>query len=427
MHSRPALSVDSLPAPFEPTRTAVLLVRVAYLAICAASVQALRSGLAGRPEWCYLRAAGSDAAAMLGPDQPMFGYLPGVFGILRGLLSGGEVTGLVVLTACNGAAAMRLMQMICRGLPGVFVEPPAKLRPWLHVLCAVTLVPAIRNSQLVVPSMLLVVYGLRANRSLVRAALLAIAVVLKTLPAVLLGLLLVRGDVRTVRTALLVLAATSYALAALALGWHQAWYAHLDWPAQVSAHEPTAALRGAFVPSLNDNQSIVAVAVRVAPWWLAPALPGLRYALLATLTFLTVAATWRHRHELDCTSTLPVWLAYTVLAAPFCRYYYVPLLLPGLAYELSQRAGGGRLVLGAVATVLVCLARCDVALIALASGAFVLAWRRLRSQSTMQSGLTRTSASPAQPKEALRRAEHPAMVPTAARPSVNPLHSADLP
>ena len=368
MHSRPALSVDSLPAPFEPTRTAVLLVRVAYLAICAASVQALRSGLAGRPEWCYLRAAGSDAAAMLGPDQPMFGYLPGVFGILRGLLSGGEVTGLVVLTACNGAAAMRLMQMICRGLPGVFVEPPAKLRPWLHVLCAVTLVPAIRNSQLVVPSMLLVVYGLRANRSLVRAALLAIAVVLKTLPAVLLGLLLVRGDVRTVRTALLVLAATSYALAALALGWHQAWYAHLDWPAQVSAHEPTAALRGAFVPSLNDNQSIVAVAVRVAPWWLAPALPGLRYALLATLTFLTVAA-----------------------------------------------------------TVLVCLTRCDVALIALASGAFVLAWRRLRSQSTMQSGLTRTSASPAQPKEALRRAEHPAMVPTAARPSVNPLHSADLP
>lgn len=325
----PAAAVRTVSGPAAPW---VLLPLVGGAALGA--VTAVGKWARGEPEWSYYRDLVTQPLAVAtGPDEKLFGYIPGAKALLTPFVEAGAA-GYFLFLALSLASVLLLYTLLRKaGRPGGGGERNlAHDGLWLSACMAGPAYLALQNNQLVTLSALLtvlaLVHGLRGREGL-GAALLGGAVFLKTLPLLLLPMLVLLGRWRmAVYTALFVPVA-SLMLAAATDGIPSSVYHHLAWPHQVMEQSPLDIFEGDTPRSMSTNQFFLAYLTRASLLVDAPLLAQsfflLKAASLLVLCILTVKA--RRSPELHGTIAT-VWLAWLVFIAPFGRYYYVLFLVP---------------------------------------------------------------------------------------------------
>ena len=333
------MSPHSRQAWFEACRW-LRWVPVAVLAgvLLAAGHTAYRAGLKDKPEWPYLRMmALLEPSESMGGDKMCFGYLPGFAAVVRPFFVN-ETVGLPLFIAVNLASVV-----------GIF----ALLRPWLKiddgpsasdavnrlwrdgVLVSLLVAPAylaIQNNQIVAPSVFLLLAAWRwieRGRWTWGASLLSLACLVKSLPLTLVGYLLLTRRFVTAGLTVAVLGVVSLVACAALFGVGESWRAHLHFPQSVRMQEPARALSGEPPISYNDNQSLAAIIIQSSAMIGEHAAWLLRYGIFAISALVAGGCTWRFGRETGYErQTFLMWLAWTVLAAPFGRYYYLLFLVP---------------------------------------------------------------------------------------------------
>lgn len=296
--------------------------------IVAGILRGWQKAIAGRPEWSYWEQLATQSwQDVSGADKDIFGYLPG-FALLVKPFFLVEPVGLVVFLLLNAICAVGIIIMLRR----YFRPDDERVHPALLLMTTIALYLSLQNNQVVVPSMFLTLVGYFAimNHSGRGVVALAMAILIKTLPATLFLLLALIGRLRLAIAAGLVLAALSFSLAGISEGWRVSFDAHIGFVEQVSAQNPNRALADTQAPpSLSNNTSLSAAVVQLAPV-LGNTLPRIMNLViflgsLALVGYLSFASSRR----LDNTAmVLALWLSWTIMAAPFGRYYYLVFLLP---------------------------------------------------------------------------------------------------
>jgi len=297
--------------------------------IAAGLLKGFQNATAGRPDWCYWEALATQPwMEVVGPDKALFGYLPGFAPLIYPFIALPHQLGLLAFLAINAACCWGIGSVLKRSRH----EPERPLPTALVVMLAIPMYFSLQNNQVVAPAALLALCGATwiTRGSSWGALALGFAALIKTLPIVLLCPLVLLGHWRMALLAGLALASLSLGLFALTEGISTSLEAHLRVPEQLGAQNPNRILTGGEVPSsYSDNMSLSAAMI------------GLRGILGDSLThfvnlgwfagtlLLTIFATLRGRgRKLPPMAWLGLWLSWTVLAAPFGRYYYLLILTP---------------------------------------------------------------------------------------------------
>lgn len=329
-----------------PDRSSLLLL----IGIVAGIWRAWQKGVAGRPEWSYWQQLATQSwQDVAGADTAIFGYLPG-FALLIKPFFLLETLGLPVFLLLNAMCALGIIIMLRRHFrPGGEDAHPALL-----LMTAIALYLGLQNNQVVIPSMFLTIVGYFSimGHSKHGVVALALAVLIKTLPATLFLLLTLIGRLRLAIAAGLMLGLLSFSLTAISEGWRVSLDAHLGFFEQVSAQNPNRALTDAQAPrSLSDNTSLSAAVVQLAPALGDTLARILNLAVflgsLALTCYLSFASS---RRPNNAPMVLALWLSWTILAAPFGRYYYLVFLLPAwwVLWPKAPANGYTPLLLGAL-------------------------------------------------------------------------------
>jgi len=309
--------------------------------IVAGIGRAWQKAIAGRPEWSYWQQLATQSwQDTAGADKEIFGYLPG-FALMVKPFFLLEPLGLVVFLVLNAMCGIGIIIVLRRH----FQPDGESAHPALLLMTAIALFLGLQNNQVVIPSMYLtlVAYFSIVNHSKRGAVALALAILIKTLPATLFLLLTLIGRLRLAIVAALVLGILSFSLAGISDGWRSSLDAHLGFVEQVSAQNPNRALTETQAPrSLADNTSLSAAVVRLAPD-LGNTLPrilnlGIFLGSLALACYLSFVSS---RRLDNAPMVLALWLSWTIMAAPFGRYYYLVFLLPAWWLLWPKAPAGG--------------------------------------------------------------------------------------
>lgn len=286
------------------------------------------------PEWAYYRDFVFQSLAFAtGPDEKLFGYLPGAKALLTPFVRT-EPLGYFVFLALSVAAIFILFDLIERCfLPPAPDAAGVRRRVFrLSVCLAAPSFLALQNNQLVSFSVCLAAAGVvLAFRNKARTAglTLGVAILLKSLPLPLLGLLVLTGRFRAAFYALLAVGALSFSLASITDGIGPAIDNHIEWPHMVSEQNPLETFEMDVPRSLEANQSPLAFATKLAVWsgfsglaFMTQGLVFLSLGALAVATFLL-----RQKPETRWLLAV-VWMAWLPWAAPFGRYYYILYCAP---------------------------------------------------------------------------------------------------
>lgn len=315
---------------------------VLAVVIAAGALSGFQSAIQGQPEWCYWEALATQPwLEVVGPDKMLFGYLPGFAALIRPFFALSQPLGLLLFLAINAGSCWGIAIVLKR----MRDEKDRPLPMALVVMLAIPMYLSLQNNQVVAPAVLLALCGviwiMRGNSW--GALALAIAALIKTMPVTLLLPLVLVGHWRKALLAALAVASLSIGFYAASEGIGTGLEAHLDLPAQWSAQNPNRILTDGEIPSsYSDNMSLSAVMIGLrgilgdGPTLLVN-LSWFVGTLLLTL-FATVRSQRREHHPM---AWLGLWLSWTVLAAPFGRYYYLLLLTPTWSW-LWPRAGGVR-------------------------------------------------------------------------------------
>lgn len=317
-------------------RTKYIAFGVIGLSVLAGMIRATGQWVKDRPEWLYYRElVNTNLLDAMGPESPIFGYLPGFKALLIPF----------VATEPFGFFAFLLLNVLsCIGIL-VFVRThfgsdrrDANGLLWLAFCSAVPIWFTLQNNQLVAPSVLLTLLTFSCmwkGREWSAGLLLVLAVLIKTLPLPILAFPLVRRQWRTVLVAGVALPVFSVGLAALTDGIDASVQSHIRWPEQVMAQDPAKLLDGAEPNSFGSNQSPSAEVVRLARSLDIELLVWLPKALsIAALFFLAYLSIKRQADKATFWSHAAAWLAWVAFAAPFGRYYYLLFIVPA-AYCLG--------------------------------------------------------------------------------------------
>lgn len=350
-------------------RLARALSVVAFLplavALVAGAIVAVGRWNSGEPEWSYYRTlARLPLAESTGPDEKLFGYLPGARALIAPFVWTEPVGFFAFLAAsvasCVGAAFVLRRARPVRSVaarPGEISASASPLERLLHdrlladlwlscCLCA-PIYFALHNNQLVSFGFALALAALaRAGRlggaasgahdaspearaDLAVGALLAIGALFKTLPILLAGFLFLSGRRRAAFATAGILAALGFSLAAFTDGPRASLDAHLAWIPMVTQQDPTRVLEGDVPWSFDVNQSALAYAVRLAVA-LDSDLPvrGARAAGTLAVAVLALATFRARRDRSRDLAFVAAWMAWIAFAAPFGRYYYLLFCVP---------------------------------------------------------------------------------------------------
>ena len=362
-----------------PDRIGLLLVA----GVVAGIWRGWQKATAGRPEWSFWQQLATqswqDAA---GADKDIFGYLPG-FALLVKPFFLVEPLGLIVFLLLNAICGIGIIIMLRRH----FVPDGSGIHPALALMTAIALYLGLQNNQVVIPSMFLTLlaYFSIMDHSGRGTIALALAVLIKTLPATLFLLLTLIGRLRLAIVAALVLGVLSFSLGAISESWRVSLDAHLGFLEQVSAQNPNRALTEAQAPpSLSNNTSLSAAIVQLAPA-LGKTLPRmLNLVIFLGSLALTCYLSFTSSRRLDnAPMVLALWLSWTIMAAPFGRYYYIIFLLPAwwLLWPKAPARGHSTALLAALwlIALLPLGSRSGAIFLALVIGTFLAcAWRVFR-------------------------------------------------
>jgi len=329
-----------------PDRSSLLLL----IGIVAGIWRAWQKGIAGRPEWSYWQQLATQSwQDVAGADTAIFGYLPGFALLVKPFFLLGPL-GLPIFLLLNALCAAGIVIMLRRH----FRLGGEDAHPALLLMTAIALFLGLQNNQVVIPSMFLTMVGYFSimNHSKRGAVALALAVLIKTLPATLFLLLTLIGRLRLAIATGLILGLLSLSLTAISEGWSVSFDAHLGFLEQVSAQNPNRALTDAQEPrSLSDNTSLSAAVVQLAPA-LGDTLPRiLNLAIFLGSLALACYLSFASSRRLDnAPMVLALWLSWTIMAAPFGRYYYLVFLLPAwwALWPKEPANGYAPLLLGAL-------------------------------------------------------------------------------
>jgi hypothetical protein len=312
------------------------------LGIIAGIVRAWQKAMAARPEWSYWeQLAMHPWQDVAGADKDIFGYLPGFAAVVKPFFLAPHPLGLLAFLSLNAVCSIGMVLILRR----YFWPVGERIHPAMLLMTGICIFLALQNNQVVVPSMYLTLVGffaIMANRLLGSIAL-AIAVLVKTLPATLFLLLALIERFRLAVIAGIMLVVLSVSLSTLTDGWQTSFDAHLDFVEQVSAQNPNRTLTDSEAPrSIGNNTSLSAAIVQLAPA-LGPVVPRLLNLaiFLGTLALVCYLSFVSSRRLGNAPLVLALWLCWTILAAPFGRYYYLVFLLPAWWLLWPKNPAGG--------------------------------------------------------------------------------------
>lgn len=300
------------------------------IAIAAGVAGAAVKRAEGEPEWSYYRElVRLSLAESTGPDEKIFGYLPGAKALLAPFVLT-EPAGYVAFLGLGVASCVGMFLLLRRRAPDGSPDPWSDA--WLSLCMAGPVYLALQNNQLVTFSAFLAFLALEragARREGAAATALAFAALIKTLPVVLVGHLVASGRLRAGAGAALLLATLSLGFGALTEGPVASVDRHVEWFSQVSEQDPGDVFEGDVPASLDVNQSPLAYATRIALAFDAPSVAIVFRIVAAAGLALAAFASFRGRGDAGALRTAgALWLAWIAFATPFGRYYYLPLCVP---------------------------------------------------------------------------------------------------
>lgn len=319
------------------------------LGLVAGSIGALRKWVVGKPEWCYYRMmVGETLEKATGPDEKLFGYLPGAKALLTPFVrlepAGYYLFLLLSVVSCLGVFIV-LRKSIQKP---IFQRQRLKADLWLSICLAAPTYLAIQNNQLVSFSFFFLLCAFAAARNQWgRSAgiLFAFAALVKTLPLVASGFLVLTGRWRSVFWGLALLVVFSFGLAAWTDGSTASYALHRIWPSQVSEQNAMEILEGDVPFSFDVNQSPSSQMVRLAMVFDTVAIAYVwQFVFWASLCALCLFTLLKRDFEGGYWIKAAAWLAWIAFAAPFGRYYYLLFCVP-LWYLLGWPSGGARITL----------------------------------------------------------------------------------
>jgi len=303
------------------------------LAILAGMLRATGKWVAGKPEWMYYtRLVDQKLLDAMGPDKPIFGYLPGFKALLIPFVAT-EPAGFFVFLLLNALSCAGTLWLVFTHFTARRGDAVAFL--WLALCSAVPVWFVLQNNQLVGPAVfltLLAFLAMRKGREWSAGLLIALAILVKTLPLPLLAFPLVRRQWRTVMTAMIAAPVLSVALAALTDGLDASVASHIRWPAQVMAQNPEKLIVEKTEPSsFYSNQSASAELIRLASAFDLVQLVWLPKVVAGVSLLILIAFSAKRREE-DAVfwSCVAGWFAWVAFAAPFGRYYYLLFIVPAV-------------------------------------------------------------------------------------------------
>ncbi len=315
---------------------------LAGLGILAGIVRAWQKAAAGRPEWSYWeQLAMHPWQHVAGADKDIFGYLPGFAALIKPFFLLAHPLGLLAFLSLNAICSIGIVFILRQHFWPVGVQ----IHPAILLMTGISIFLALQNNQVVVPSMYLTLvafFAIMANR-LRGSIALAIAVLVKTLPATLFLLLALINRFRLAVIAGITLGVLSVSLSTLTDGLQTSFDAHLDFVEQVRAQNPNRSLTDSEPPrSIGNNTSLSAAIVQLAPA-LGPVVPRLMNlaVFVGTLALVCYLSSVSTRRLSNAPLVLALWLCWTILAAPFGRYYYLVFLLPAWWLLWPKYPAGG--------------------------------------------------------------------------------------
>ena len=322
---------DNKPALLGPLR-AVLNDRcslIVLLGILVGIGKGLRKIGRGEPEWSYWeRVATQSWRVVGGPEEDFFGYLPSFAVLIKGFFAPPLMVGAFLFALVNTASCVGLLAL----LRAEIWKDSRRLDPCLAFITGVTMMMSLQNNQVVATSVFLAVlaFVLIQKNAWLGSVALAIAVIIKTLPATLFLLLALTRRFRLGLLAVIVLLVVSVGVSAIPDGLEFAVDVHVGFPAKVRAQDPNRLLTEGVAPrAFKSNMSVAAAVVRLAPSiGRTPALILNRSIFFATLILASCLSFVGIRRGVAPVSILALWLAWTIFATPFGRYYYLLFLLP---------------------------------------------------------------------------------------------------
>ncbi len=329
---------------------------ILILGILAGVVRGYQKAVDSRPEWNYWEhLATSSWQDVVGADQPVFGYLPGFAALVKPFFVFEQPIGLLLFLVVNAACSVGILII----LRDRFWNDGDRLHPALALMTAITVFLGLQNNQVVAPSLLLTLiafFAIMRNQK-VGVIALSLAVLVKTLPATCFLLFALIRRFWLAVLAGLVLAVLSFTLSTLTDGMTVSFEAHLGFLEQVSAQDPNRILTEGVAPSsLNDNASLKSVIVQLAPHIGSTAAYVLNLVIfLGTLVIVCYLSYTASRRLNNLNSILALWLCWTILAAPFGRYYYLGFLLPAWWLLLPKATPEGHSVRALAGLVFVAL------------------------------------------------------------------------
>ncbi|MHC4955484.1 MAG: glycosyltransferase 87 family protein [Planctomycetota bacterium] len=317
---------------------------------------------AGRawPEWIHWwRVARQPWQSIAGPDKEIFGYLPGFAAIMKAVFAVPPPTRAYLFATLNALFCVGILVI----LRAWYWRSDRRIHLALATMTAVTLYMSVQNNQVVAPSMLLalVAFGLIMRSAWFGSFALACAILIKPLPATLFLLLTLIQRFRFALVAGVVTLAVSVASLAMTEGLDISVDAHRGFPAQLRAQDPNRTLTEGVRPiTYSDNQSVSAAIARLGPWiGNVSALVLNRLVFWGSLLLASYLSFAAARRGVSPVVILAMWLAWTIFATPYCRYYYTLFLLP--AWWLFWPKGSPREHPARVHAALWCLALLPIA------------------------------------------------------------------
>lgn len=295
---------------------------------------------ANEPEWSYFRSFATQPLALVtGPDEKLFGYLPGTKALLAPIMAI-EPYGYFIFLALSLSCVVILYRIlvtnfISRDINILSKERSGKLF-WISCCMAGPSYLALQNNQLVTFSAvmaILSIHYLLIGKKRTAAMFLAMATMFKTLPILLIPMLILSKQWRTASFSLLILALGSLLFASLTDGVPSSIYHHIIWPYQVSEQNPLELLEGDIPYSFQANQSFLAYKTRFFIFIEYPTLAYIYYPIAAVVFVLLCIATLKTHLPNDHFLPLAaIWLSMLIFASPFGRYYYMLFHVPLWTY-----------------------------------------------------------------------------------------------
>ena len=132
----------------------------------------------------------------------------------------------------------------------------------------------------------------------------------------------------------------SLGLSSLAFGVDESVEAHFRYPEQIRQQEPARSLGNEVPISFTHNQSPAACIISISNILSNPLALVLRYCFLAGTSLVVAWIVYRFGNIRDYKYvSLTLWLSWTILAAPFSRYYYLLFVAPSWVLAATMSPG----------------------------------------------------------------------------------------